>query len=177
MTIEIKEKGSDSFFREAVNIYLQYRAILKNHNCKIKDYFKSYTIFLIVGAVLFVAVLMEAIFLLGFEGYIIFALSITGLCTLIEAAGLLGAHSMFKRLKSNHRESLLTLDENGVELNIKGSYSIRIDWDSIAVVKVGSESLSFLAEKQTAALITVTRTYEEQIAPWLRINRPEVEIA
>ena len=39
MKIEISEKRSEAFYREVVNISVQYRFILKNHRHKLKDYF------------------------------------------------------------------------------------------------------------------------------------------
>ena len=42
MKIEIKEKGSEAFYKEIVNISGQYRYLIKNHNYKLKDYFKQF---------------------------------------------------------------------------------------------------------------------------------------
>ena len=61
MRIEISEKGSDAFCREVVNITAQYRSILKNHNHKLKDYFRQFRLLLVLGAAVLVILILMAV--------------------------------------------------------------------------------------------------------------------
>ena len=62
LKIEIKEKGSESFYREVVNFQAQYRFILRNPARKLKDYFKQFRTLLILGSVFLVALIFMSIF-------------------------------------------------------------------------------------------------------------------
>ncbi|MBQ1418664.1 MAG: hypothetical protein IIY95_04585, partial [Firmicutes bacterium] len=58
MRLEIKEKGNEAFYREAINVATQYRRFLQKPERKLTDYFKAYKIYTILCAVL--AVLIAA---------------------------------------------------------------------------------------------------------------------
>lgn len=79
MKIEIKEKGSASFYREVISVMASYRTILKNHQHKVKNYFRQYKILMILEAVMFLALLLMQIFWGGgtFEIIVMVALAVT----------------------------------------------------------------------------------------------------
>ena len=160
MRIEITEKGSDAFYREVVNITAQYRSILKNHNHKLKDYFRQFRLLVFWGVD-------------PFDYAIIAALIIE----VIMCAGYLYAlNKMLKAMLADSRSSVLSLDETGVELNKGGSQIVKLGWDNIAVVRVDKESLTFVSGDRTGIIISAAKKYADEILVWLRENLPSMEV-
>ena len=114
MTIEINTKGTESFYREVVSVIAQYQNLLKEPSKKYKDVFKTYRNMGLCLAALFVLMLIIGI-TSGFS-----ALTIVALVVLIIAGVMVVVldHAMRKQVKNYLAEggdSVLTLDENGVE--------------------------------------------------------------
>ena len=175
MRIEIIEKGSDAFYREVVNTTAQYRSILKNHNHKLKDYFRQFRLLLVLGAAVLVILILMAVFwgVDPFDYAIIAALSIE----VIMCAGYLYAlNKMLKAMLADSRSSVLSLDETGVELNKGGSQIVKLGWDNIAVVRADKESLTFVSGDRTGIVISAAKKYADEILVWLRENLPSVEV-
>lgn len=175
MTIEIKEKGSDRFYREVINVISQYRYLLKKPRRKIKNYFKEYTVLLIICAMI---LLLDVISICLFDAG-------TGekiaLVTMIFLIVLLGAYvfrlnKLKKTMLADPRTSTLTLNDDGVTLNKENTQELRIGWDGILFVRVLKEGVFFIASEQTGAVISVTRRYENEILSWLKHERPDLEI-
>ena len=175
MKIEISEKGSEAFYREVVNITAQYRSILKNHHHKLKDYFRQFKILLILGAAALVILILMAVFwgVDPFDYAIITALGITvAMCV----GYLFVLNKMLKAMLADSRTSVLSLDETGAELNKGGSQIVKLGWDTIAVVRVYRESLTFVSSDRTGIVISAAKQYADEILAWLRANQPSVEI-
>lgn len=175
MTITIKEKGSDAFYREVLGIYANYRYLLKNHRRKIKDPIKEYTLLLIIGAVAF-ALLLVCTFIFGvgiFEG-----IALTGLflASVLSVLLLIRLTKSKKAMLEDDRTATLTLDDKGVSLNKEDTQELRIGWDGILFVRVLKEGVFFIASEQTGAVISVIRKYENEILSWLKHERPDLEI-
>ena len=176
MRIEITEKGSEAFYREVVNITAQYRGILKNHNRKLNDYFRQFRILLILGAAALVILILMAVFWGAdpFDYAIIAALFIE----VVMCAGYLYVlNKMLKAMLADSRSSVLSLDETGVELNKGRSQIVKLGWDSIAVVRVDKESLTFVSGDRTGIVISIAKQYADEILAWLREKLPSAEIA
>ena len=62
LKIEIREKGSEAFYREVVNFQAQYRFTLRKLERKLKDYFKQFRTLLILGSVFLAALIFMSIF-------------------------------------------------------------------------------------------------------------------
>ncbi len=175
LKIEIKEKGSEAFYTEAVNVASQYRRILKNHSCKIKDYFKQFTVLAVIAAI-FLVVLVAMMIAWGVQ-----ALDIAGVVLLAFALAMcivyLNSLNKFRRgMLTDQRTSLLTLDENGLELRKDDSQVVRIGWKNIAVVRILAQSMNFVSADQTGIVISVDKRYEGQVGEWLRANQADLEI-
>ncbi len=175
MTIEIKEKGSDRFYREVINVISQYRYLLKKPRRKIKNYFKEYTVLLIICAMI---LLLDVVSICLFDAG-------TGekiaLVTMIFLIVLLGAYvfrlnKLKKTMLADPRTSTLTLDEYGVTLNKENTQELRVSWDGIVFVRILKEGVYFVTSQQTGIVISVIRKYENEILPWLREHRPGLEI-
>ncbi len=175
MRIEISEKGSEAFYREVVNISAQYRSILKNHHHKLKDYFKQFTVLLILGAVFFALLVLMAVFW-GIDpwGYaIIAALSITAAMCAVYLHLL---NKMLRAMLADSRLSVISFDDTGVELNKGGSQIVKLGWDNIAVVRVYKESLTFVSGDHTGIVISAAKQYANEILTWVRAAQPSVEV-
>ena len=175
MRIEISEKGSDAFCREVVNITAQYRSILKNHNHKLKDYFRQFRLLLVLGAAVLVILILMAVFwgVDPFDYAIIAALIIE----VVMCVGYLYVlNKMLKAMLADSRTSVLSLDETGVELNKGGSQIVKLGWDNIAVVRADKESLTFVSGDRTGIVISAAKKYADEILVWLRENLPSMEV-
>ena len=175
MRLEIKEKGSDAFYREVVNIVMQYRRILKNHAYKIKDCFKYYRILLAVCAVALVLLILSAVFL-GPKTVDIVLIVLVLFEIILCAVYLRNLNRYYKTIKEDPRTSVVTFDENGVELNKSDAQVLRIAWSSVAVVRSLPESVEIISGEMMGAVIAINKDYREQILAWLKENQPQVEV-
>ena len=175
MTIEIKEKGSEAFYTEVVNVVSQYRYFLKKHDYKLKDNFRQFKLLLIVGtAVLVILILMMIFWGPDSFDYAVMAALLVSL--LMSAVYLISLNKAKKGLMGAGGNSLLTLDEHGVELNKAGSQIVRLAWSSIAVLRIFKESMCFISKDQNGLVISVDRKYEEQVLGWLKEHPTGLEI-
>ena len=175
MKIEISETGSKAFYREVVNVSAQYRYILKNHHRKLGDYFKQFTVLLILGTAAFVTLLLMAV-LWGVDPLDYAILAVLGAAAAMCVAYLCVLNKMLKSMLADPRTSVLSLDDTGVELNKGDSQIVKLGWDNIAVVCVYKESLTFVSGDHTGILISVAKQYAEEIRSWLLANQPSVEV-
>lgn len=176
MTIEILEKGSESFYKETINAAAQYRYLLKNHHYKLKDYFKQYKRLLITCIVL-VLILALMIYFWGSDPF-----TISGVIVLIFAAALcviylFNLNRALKTYMADPRSSVLTLDDKGVELNKGDEQILRFSWDNVVFVRIFQDSIGFISDVRSGILIMVSRDYEKDILAWLSENQPGLDIA
>ena len=153
MRLEIKEKGSEAFYREVVNVAAQYRRFLQKPERKLTDFFKAYKIYTILCAVL--AVLIVAIF---------------------SGALWMNLNKTMKNMRNDPRTSVFTMDEKGVELNKEDSQTVRIGWDNLAFVRIFDESISFFTKDGLGFIISTDRRYGKEILEYLQAERPDVKI-
>ena len=175
MRIEITEKGSNAFYREVVNIMSQYRFILKNHHYKIKDYFAQFRTLLILGAAVLAILILMAVFW-GIKPFYYAIIAALGIEVVMCAGYLYVLNKMLKGMMADTRTSVLTLDDTGAELNKGGSQIVKLGWDSISVVRVYQESLTFVSGDRTGIVISVAKQYAGDILAWLRENQPAVQV-
>ena len=175
MKIEITEKGSEAFYRETVNVSAQYRYLLKNHSYRLRDYFRQFTLLLILGAVFLVLLLVLALSR-GLEPWDYAVIGLLGTAVVLCAAYLYLLHKMLRAMLADSRTSVLTLDDTGVELNKGGSQIVKLGWDNVAMVRVFRESLVFVSGDRTGIVISAAKRYADQILSWLRANQPGLEL-
>lgn len=175
MTIEIKEKGSDRFYKEVINVIAQYRYLLRKPHRKVKNYFKEYIILLTICAlILLLDVVSICLFGAGTGEKI--ALVIMIFLIVLLGAYVFRLNKLKKALLEDSRTSTLTLDEYGVTLNKENTQELRVSWDGIRFVRVLREGVYFVTAEQTGVAISVIRKYENEILSWLREHRPGLEI-
>ena len=135
LKIEIKEKGSESFYREVVNFQAQYRFILRNPARKLKDYFKQFRTLLILGSVFLVALIFMSIFWgASTLDYAIMAALAIAMAMCLAYLHMLG--KALKTLMNDSRSSVLILDDSGVELNKEDSQIVKLAWSNISFIRL-----------------------------------------
>ena len=97
MVIEINEKGSEAFYREAVNVTAQYRSFLKKPERKLSDMQKNLEIYLVLCGVLFALMVIMGM-AWGFDGMTVAAAAVAGLAFLLSAAYLSTVRSFAESL-------------------------------------------------------------------------------
>ena len=175
MRLEIKEKGNDAFYREAINVATQYRRLLQNPERKLIDYFKAYKIYTILCAVL--AVLIAAMNIAwGWDTLGIVALVALVIVAIFSAAFWKRLNGLQKNMMDDLRTSVFTMDESGVELNKGDSQTVRMSWDNLAFVRIFDESISFFTKDGMGFIITVDRRYGKEILEYLQAEQPDVRV-
>ncbi len=175
MRIEIDHKGSEAFYREIVNVVTQYRKLIHIPDRKYRDYITLLRNDIIVA----VAV---AIFLLAFmiadgaKSTDLAVLACLVLVTVLAASYYFSLRKMYKGMMAEDIPSVLTLDEEGVELEKVGSQTYRMNWNTIAFVRVFKESVCFVSGKTAGLVIGIERAYEEQILDYILTNCPAVKV-
>ncbi len=175
MQIEIKEKGSAAFYQETVNVLSQYRALIKKPERKLKDRFKTFRSQLILSIVLLVLLALMAIFW-GGDGLMWGVMILLAFNIFLCSAYLLSMNKMRKSFMQDERSSLLTLDEEGVELNKEGAQVLRMSWQNLAFVRVFREALCFVGREPSAFVISVERRHEDAILAYLKEKAIDVPL-
>ena len=175
MTIEINEKGSREFYKETVNAVSQYNRLKKDPPRKLKDYFRSFRIYIILCSALLVINALMWIFW-GTDQFTIAVAALMIICIVMSAAFLHGMNKLQNSMMSDDRTSVLTLDESGVELNKGDSQIIRSSWDNIVFVRVFSECICFFPKDRSGIVISVDRKYQDRIVPYIESLPSDVMI-
>ncbi len=96
--------------------------------------------------------------------------------TEIRQEGCKNVQKLLKALMEAPPDSVLTLDEGGVELDKRGSQVVRLAWDNVLFVRIFRESICFVAKNSTGFVISVDRKYESEILEWLANNEAGVTL-
>ena len=175
MTIEVKEKGTRQFYKEVVNILTQYRQLLYKPEDKLKDNFTRY---------IFLTIAMVLICLMSLYGGITGSFTVTKILTAVFAgvAAAATAVNIFRMKKmvdgylADDRPSIVTLDENGVEIEKTGSQAVRLAWDNVAFVRSFVESTSFFSKDLSGIVLSVTNDYRKEIMEYIKSNNIDVKV-
>ena len=175
MRIEIREQGTPAFYKEVVCAMAQYMRIAKKPERKLEDTFKLLKIYIAVCGVFLVLIVLMGIFW-GADGLTVLTVTILLAAIFLSAVQLNRLNQLYKSLEEDEHLSILTLDEQGVELNKEGSQLVRIAWDNVAFLRVFKESLCFFSKDVRGIIIAVSRKYEDQIFDYLSHNNVEIKI-
>ena len=74
------------------------------------------------------------------------------------------------------RPSVVTLDENGVEIEKKGSQAVRLAWDNVAFVRTFVESTSFFSKDLSGIVLSVDNNYRKEIMDYIKSNNIDVKV-
>jgi len=173
--IEIKEKGTREFYRELVNITSQYRSLIKKTDMKLRNNFNLYKSYIIICAAFLIALSLMAVFW-GADTMMVVGLVLMVIVIAFCGVFLYSMKRMVNSYLADESPSVLTLDDNGVELDKGGSKVVRLAWDNIAFVRAFSESVCFFAKDGSGFIIGVYHVYKEEILTYLRSSETSVKV-
>ena len=174
MRIEMEGNGSDSLYREVVNIVSQYKMLMKKPDAPLVDSFRQMKLCLVLCIALSVFLGLLT-FLYGVDMIGVMALMLNAFLIIFAAYRLIRMNRFLNEVKSDKRVTTLILDEDGVAVEKEGAEVVSIRWDFVAFVRKFEESVGFFA-KGGAGVIAVNRRYEEEIVKYLKENKPEVRV-
>ena len=175
LVITIRERGSEAFYRETVNVLSQYRALLKRPEKKLTDNFRMLRVYGILCDILFVLFALLAV-RNGLSGGRLAALIVLFFASVLASVSRKNLNGMARKLVEGHSVSVLTLDAEGVELDHKEAQAVRLAWNNVAFVRVFAESIAVLSKDGAGLVISIDRRYESEVIPWLRDNRPDIRM-
>ena len=175
MQILIDHTGSDAFYTDAVNMLAQYRSLLKRPGRKVENMLQTYKLLGIAAAVMF-AIMAAMTVAWGSDTLVKVLMALLAVLLVFDLAYYFALIKLKKRMMEDKRTSILTLDENGVELNKEDSQVVRIGWDNLAFVRVYGECIGFVSKDVSGLILFVERRYEDKVIPYVRENAPGVEI-
>lgn len=175
MTIEINEKGSRGFYKEVVNVLTQYRQLLYKPEDKLRNNFTRY---------IFLAAAMAFLCFLSLYGGItgsfdvmkILTAVFAGVATVATLVNLFRMNKMVNGYIADDRPSVVTLDENGVEIEKTGSQAIRLAWDNVAFVRSFIESTCFFSKDLSGIVLSVTNDHRKEIMDYIKSNNVDVKV-
>lgn len=167
MRIEIKAKGSKVFYREVVNVVLQCRKLVKNPGRKVKDMIKTVKTGLTVLSILLVAVIATMI-AVGGSALLSFSLFLLIVTILIYSVWLYKVEKMVHKMAEDKKPSVLTIDEEGVELRKETEQVVKVFWSNIAFILKLKESICFLPNDLSGMIIAISVDYMDEVMEALR---------
>jgi hypothetical protein len=175
MRIDVTEKGSRQFYEEIVNAVCQYKALIRKPDRKLKNMFKEFQIYSIISIVM-LAIMGAMALAWGLDAFGYVAMGLLAVAALGSICYLFVLKNTVKKYLEDDRKSVITLDDNGVEINKQDSQIVRISWDNVAFVRIFDESVCFFSKDITGFIISVIRTHEEEILEYLRDYKPDVKL-
>lgn len=166
MRIEIDHKGSEAFYKEIVNVVAQYKNLIRKPERRYTNYIKILGIEIIVAA-LFAGIQLGFILADGPKSTDLAVLAFLVIVVVMGSSYYFNLTKMYKNMMAEEIPSVLTLDEEGVELEKVGSQTYRMNWNTIAFVRVFEESVCFISGKTAGLVIGIERAYEDQILDYL----------
>lgn len=169
MQIEFKEKHSEEYFREGVNVQVQYQVIHKKPEDKLKDYFsltKKYLIVLIATA----AVLILVNIFTGFSGLSVFALIFLAAVAFLDVRYSQSMNKLLEGYLKETRHSTFKADGQGIRLEKGGAAAASLNWSDISFVRVFDHSILFAGSKAPGPFILVPVSCKEEIFSYMDQN-------
>ena len=175
MTIEVKEKGSRQFYKEVVNILTQYRQLLYRPEDKLRDNFTRY-ILLTIAMALICAMSIYGGINSSFNAMKILTAVFAGVVAAATAVILVRMNKTVDDYLADDRPSVVTLDENGVEIEKTGAQAVRLAWDNVAFVRTFVESTSFFSKDLSGIVLSVDNNYRKEIMDYIKSNNIDVKV-
>ncbi len=175
MKIEIPEIRDRNFYKEVVNITHQFRSLLKKPDKKQHDFYKDFTLYIIIGFVLIALVVLMTISW-GFDWMMAVALCLSLILILFGILYRVNLEKIVKALVADAGPSVVTIDDTGVELFKENSKTVRIAWEKVYFVRQFKYSICFIPKDYTSFIVAVNNDYADEIKSYLRENRPKLTI-
>ena len=71
---------------------------------------------------------------------------------------------------ADDRPSVVTLDDNGVEIEKIGSQAVRLAWDNVAFVRSFVESTCFFSKDLSGTVLSVNNDHRKEIMDYIKNN-------
>ena len=175
MTIEIKEKGTRAFYKEVVNVMTQYRQLLYKPEDMLKNSFSRYTMLAVAMLLIFMMSLYGGI-RGSFSAMSILTIAFSGIAAVAPCAILIRLNRMVNAYLADDRQSVVTLDENGVEIAKTGAQAVRLAWDNVAFVRTFVESTCFFSKDLSGIVLAVDNDYRKEIMDYIKNNNIDVQV-
>jgi hypothetical protein len=99
-----------------------------------------------------------------------------GVAAAATAVNIFRMKKMVDGYLADDRPSIVTLDENGVEIEKTGSQAVRLAWDNVAFVRSFVESTSFFSKDLSGIVLSVTNDYRKEIMEYIKSNNIDVKV-
>lgn len=166
MRIDYDKPGSPEFYREAVNVLLQYKRLLKDPDRKLKDMFKHYRNQLILSIVLIAAIIAE-LCLWGHDVLLEVLIVMIAIAAFLNFYFLKQAKGMVKTMgKPGH--AYFVADEEGIEISKEGEQTIRMAWEKISFVRAFDHAVCFLPKDVPGFVFSVESKDKQQIFEYMK---------
>ena len=179
LIIECNNEGiSEEFAREVTSIFGQGNKIYKDPEVKTKDMFKETRLTLIRAAAVFLLALLVSVFA-HFDVICIIMIILASIMLLFAVFIMVNFRFTFKKIKelySIYKRSVLTLDEEGVEVDIDGYKKVRIPWNEVVFLRIFNESLIFFNKDKLRESIICEIKHKDDILNYIGENSVNVRI-
>lgn len=173
MRIEVKEEGTREFYREVVNVLMQYKKLIKDPEAALTDNFKSFRTICIAATVVFAANILCGL-LFGWNNIIFFCSAVMWVCVAMLLVYLNKMNKTVQAYLDDKRKSVVILDDKGVALSKDGSLAVRLAWDNVAFVRSFAESTCFVPKEELGIVIAVFNTHRDEIREYMENNETGV---
>ena len=175
MRIEIDKKGTKAFYKETVNVLSQYRQLLYKPDDKLKDNFKK-NIFLTVAMLLIFVINLIGGINQGFSVMIVLILVFAGFAIAATAVYMVKMNKMVNAYLADDHPSVVTIDEEGIEIEKTGSQAVRLAWDNVAFVRSFAESTCFFSKDLSGIVLSVTNDHKKELLDYIKENKIDVKV-
>lgn len=167
MRIEVNEHGSDAFYKEVANVSMQYKRITKKPTRKLSDIYKMVKVYIVILGLAGLFELLVSV-MYGFDGVGTALLIIVAFLMLIYILHYRRIKKYLNTIISDKRQSILTLDEQYIEVAKGADQAIRLGWDNVAFARVFEESICFFSKEAPAIVISVDRPNMDAVVDYIK---------
>ena len=171
MTIEINEKPNENQIKEAYNISIQRGKIYVNPTAKLKDQNKQGILNILYGIVMILITVALGVFV-GFDTLTIIAVTLSGVVFLFSILWLVLFKTSFSKFRTEYlaiEKSSLTYDEDGIEVGMNGTATVRIPWKKVKFIREFDEYYTVFEDSTTNALLIPVK-YKDQVYNYIKEN-------
>ncbi|MBR0145851.1 MAG: hypothetical protein IJM25_04215 [Eubacterium sp.] len=171
MTINLDNKITDAACREALDIASQYGRLVRNHNAKISDGFKSRLIYVCVSLAVLTAMVIASVIFWGFSTLTIIAIAILAFDAILGFGIQIRMKKAVEQMKADKRKREIELDEEGIEVKKDGKSVMRQEWKDIAALRVFNENFCLIAKEYKMSVVIVNKLYADQVKQFLQTQK------
>lgn len=172
--IKTIDNTSKEYLNEIINILIQIRKLQSKPHAKLKPIYQFCRIMMVIGTPFLILFLTFGI---KDQNTVFMMLStILAVCLLTIGSALLSISKLRKHLISNSGESILTIDNDGVESKSPNGQVFRLAWNQIVYVRVFEQSICFVPRSLTGFLINTDKIYADKIIQAIETEENKIDI-